>query len=154
MKDDKHPPSEQAGTPESPATLDSEAQRLGLREVRAWVRDKSPKSRSAAAERTKRSREKAERLGVKQLSVPLPTELHEPIKALAARVRAGEPIPLVWADLAPAESGTREPASAQASTESRTPAPAPVQATLTSPGGWREWLLRWLLPRRLRALIE
>lgn len=140
MKDDKHPPSEQAGTPENPATLDSETQRLGLREVRAWVRDKSPKSRSAAAERTKRSREKAERLGVKQLSVPLPTELHEPIKALAARVRAGEPIALVWADLAPAES--------------RKPAPAPVQATLTSPGGWREWLLQWLLPRRLRALIE
>lgn len=140
MKDDNHPPSEQTVIPENPAELAAEAQRLGLRLTRAWVQDKPAKSRSPAAERTKRHREKAERLGIKQLSVSLPVDLHGPVKALATRVQAGEPVAQVWADLAPAES--------------RTSAPASVQAASTNSGGWRGWLLRWLLPRRLRVLIE
>lgn len=125
---------------ETPADIAAAAQRLGLKPVRAWVPDNPAKPRSSSAERTRRSREKAEQQGHKQLSVSLPIDLHERIKALAARIRAGEPEAQVWADLSPEQKPIPDPAS-----------PLPVPAKLR---GWRWWLLRWLLPSDLRILIE
>jgi hypothetical protein len=101
--------------------------------------DEASKSRSAGAKRTKRARENAALQGNKQLSVTLPAELHEPVKTLAARIRAGEPAALVWADLAPANY--------------QVPNPVNTLHSLTSLVGWRRWLLRLLLPAELRALI-
>ncbi|MHB1236073.1 MAG: hypothetical protein ACYCY7_00770 [Gallionella sp.] len=133
-------PVEETLRPDEPADLAAAAHSLGLMQVRAWVPDKTDKARTAAAKRTKRSRENAERQGVKQVSVTLPTELHEPIKALAARIRAGEPAALVWLDLAHAYNQKSAPASLL-------PAPAKLL-------GWRGWLLRRLLPLELRDLIR
>jgi hypothetical protein len=131
---------EQPVSAETPADIAAAARHLGLKPVRAWVPDSTGKPRSATAERTKRSREKAEQQGIKQLSVLLPADLHESVKALAARVRAGEPAASVWADLSPTQ--------AKAPTPPRQP---PLESALH---GWRRWLLRWLLPSELRALID
>lgn len=139
LLNDNSGPSEEA-SPENPVELAAAAQSLGLRQVRAWVPDKSPKSQSASAQRSKRSRENSEQQGVKQLSVTLPTDLHDRVKSLAARIRAGEPAALVWADLSPAQNQT----------------PTPV-IPLSAQGkrlGWRRWLLRWLLPTGLKRLIK
>lgn len=133
--------SEEALSPQDPAILADAARNLGLRQVRAWMQDdKVPKACSAGAKRTKRSRKNAERQGVKQVSVTLPTELHDQVKTLAARIRAGEPAALVWADLA----SVQNPMSA-----STRLSPTPVKLL-----GWRRWLLRWLLPAELRAWIS
>lgn len=121
------------------ADLSAAARDLGLRQVRAWVPDKNKKAHSAGAERTKRSREKAAQQGKKQLSITLPAELHEPVKALAARIRAGEPPDLVWADLARGYN--------------QIPASASLPSAPTKLMGWRRWLLLWLLPTDLRTLI-
>lgn len=142
-------------SPENHAEIDAAAQRLGLRSVRAWVPNNHGKSRSAGAERTKRSRKKAEQQGLKQLSVSLPTNLHEPVKALAARIRAGEPAAEVWADLSPAQAQALNPPGPPNPPippgPPTPPSPPPAQA---KPRGWRRWLLRWLLPSELRALID
>lgn len=129
--------SETAQPLEGPVDLATAAQNLGLRQVEAWVADGPRKARSAGADRTKRSRAAAEKRGVKQLSVPLPIVLHETVKAMAARACAGELAAEVWADLSPAQH--------------RAPSLPPVKAQLR---GWRRWLLRWLLPPELKALIE
>ncbi|WP_413438188.1 hypothetical protein ACFDAU_00855 [Sulfuriferula sp. GW1] len=124
----------------SPNELVAAAHSLGLRQVRAWVPDNTDKARTAGAKRTKRSRENAKLQGVKQVSVTLPTELHDQVKTLAARIRAGEPAAMVWADLA----SVQNPMSASTSLS-----PTPVKLL-----GWRRWLLRWLLPAELRAWIS
>lgn len=134
------PQSDETLSSAEPAELAAAAQRLGLRQVRAWMPDEASKSRSAGAKRTKRSRENAALQGNKQLSVTLPAELHEPVKVLAARVRAGEPAALVWADLSPAQK--------------QTPTQASLPPVLAKPLGWRRWLLRWLLPAEFKSLIN
>lgn len=136
-------------SPENPADIAAAARHLGLTPVRAWVPNTSRKPRSAGAERTKRSREKAEQQGLKQLSVLLPADLHEPVKALAARVRTGEPAAEVWADLSPAQAHVPSPPGPP--NPPSPPSPPPAQAKLR---GWRRWLLRWLLPSELRSLID
>lgn len=133
-------PVEETLRPDEPADLAAAAHSLGLMQVRAWVPNNTDKARTAGAKRTKRSRETAEQQGVKQLSVTLPIELHDQVKAWATRIRAGESAALVWADLASAQN----PLSASMSLS-----PTPVKLL-----GWRRWLLRWLLPTELRAWIS
>lgn len=138
--------------PENHVDIDAAARHLGMTPVRAWVPNTSRKPRSAGAERTKRSREKAEQQGLKQLSVLLPADLHEPVKALAARVRTGEPAAEVWADLSPAQAQATNPSGpSNPPIPPGPPSPPPAQVKLR---GWRRWLLRWLLPAELKALIE
>jgi len=60
------------------------ARSLGLKSVRAWVPDIQKKNKTDGAQRTKRSLEKAENQGLKQLSITLPAELHPMLKTLAA----------------------------------------------------------------------
>lgn len=134
------PQMDEASSSGEPAELAAAAHRLGLRQVRAWMPDEASKSRSAGAKRTKRARENAALQGNKQLSVTLPAELHEPVKALAARIRAGEPAAQVWADLSPAQN--------------QTPTQASLPRVLAKPLGWRRWLLRWLLPSEYKGLVE
>lgn len=155
---------------EAPAYIDTAARHLGLKPVRAWVPDNPAKPRSSSAERTRRSREKAKQQGIEPLSVLLPVDLHEPVKALAVRVREGELAAEVWADLLkhmkvltvraqPGEiaakiSSDLSPAQPQASSPPGQPNPTSPSAAQAKPRGWRCWLLRWLLPPELRALID
>lgn len=139
-------------SPENPEDIAAAARHLGLTPVRAWVPNNPHKPRSAGAERTRRSREKAEQQGLKQLSVLLPADLHEPVKALAARIRTGEPAAEVWADLSPAQAqAPNPPGPPNPPIPPGPPSPPPAQAKLR---GWRRWLLRWLLPSELRALVD
>lgn len=138
--------------PENPADIATAARHLGLTPVRAWVPNNLRKPRSAGAERTRRSREKAEQQGLKQLSVLLPADLHEPVKALAARVRTGEPVAEVWAELSPAQAQAPYPPGPP--NPPIPPGPPSTPLAQTKLRGWRRWLLRWLLPSELRALID
>lgn len=86
---------------------------LGLKSVRAWVVDEHKKARTAAGERSQRSRAKGELRGFKQLSITFPTELHPMLKTLAARTKAGEPAPAVLAELWPELSAASADTSAK-----------------------------------------
>ncbi len=123
---------------DAPADVADAARELGLKPVRAWVADESKKDGTAGAQRTRRSREKAEQHGLKQLSVTLPVELHAMVKTLAARTKAGEPPGAVMAELLPAVVPVRTGAAAQGNEAST--------AWMDSLPAWRRWLLRWLLP--------
>lgn len=68
----------------------------GLAPVQAFVRTKQGK----AALRAQRHKEKQEALGVRQVNVMAPEEAQEPIKQIAARTKAGEPLEVVLRDLA------------------------------------------------------
>lgn len=115
--------------------MSSAARRLGLKPVRAWVPDATQKDKTSAAERTKRARIKAEGLGVKQLSVALPTDLHQPVKNMAARIKAGESIASAIVELLP----DAVPATSM---------PPLQRVSLSGMASWRRWLLRWLLPAK------
>lgn len=132
-------------SPENHVDIADAARHLGLTPVRAWVPNTSRKPRSSGAERTKRSREKAEQQGLKQLSVLLRVDLHELVKSLAVRSRGEESAPELWAALSPTQAHAPSPPSPPS-----VPSPPPAQAKLH---GWRRWLLRWLLPPELKALI-
>lgn len=109
---------------------------LGLKPVQAYLPDEAAKKqRSAGAERTKRAREKAQAQGVKQVSISLPVELHEKVRELSRRTRAGEEADTVWAELGP-------PATAAKPAESL-PSP-PLLELLQALPSWRRWLLRLL----------
>lgn len=86
---------------DTPPDVAGAARELGLKPVRAWVPDETKKTRTAGAERVRRSRAKAEQRGLKQLSITVPEELHPALKTLAARTKAGEPAPAVLAELLP-----------------------------------------------------
>ena len=122
-----------------PLDVAGAARELGLKPVRAWVTDEKQKARSAGAERVRRSREKAEQQGLKQLSITVPAELHPALKTLAVRTKAGEPADAVLAELflKPVVS-CPDVADAQ---------PGATLAWLEALPSWRRWLLRWLLPR-------
>jgi hypothetical protein len=122
----------------TPPNVADAARELGLKPVRAWVPDETKREGTAGARRTRRSREKAEQHGLKQLSVTLPVELHAMVKTLAARTKAGEAPETVMAELLPAVSPLRMEGAAQ-----NIEAPT---AWLDSLPAWRRWLLRWLLP--------
>lgn len=149
---------------ENPADIAAAARHLGLKPVRAWVPDNPAKPRSSSAERTRRSRTKAEQQGLKSLSVLLPVDLHEPVKALAVRVRAGELPAEVWAGLlehvkalvvrAPAGEPAAKTVADLSLAQAQAPSPPSLPTTHAKPRGWRLWLLRWLLPSELRALID
>ena len=122
-----------------PLDVADAARELGLKPVRAWVPDDKQKARSAGAERVRRCREKAEKHGLKQLSITVPEELHPALKTLAARMKAGEPADAVLAQLFPKQAVS-------------CPGVADSQAILLiswvdALPAWRRWLLRWLLPR-------
>lgn len=115
----------------------------GLAPVRAYVRTRAGK----AATRQQRHREKLENEGVKQVNIVAPAEAHPVIKALAERLRQGEDVQAVLRDLA------RDGATAAPEAKPQ-PRPKPRPATEADPvaevierGGWRAWLLRWLLGR-------
>lgn len=115
----------------------------GLTPVRAFVRTRAGK----AATRQQRHREKLENEGVKQVNILAPAEAHPVIKALAERLRQGEDVQAVLRDLARPGATTAPEAKPQ-------PRPKPKPATEADPvaevierGGWRAWLLRWLLGR-------
>lgn len=121
-----------------PEDVADAARELGLKLIRAWVRDESKKAGTAGAQRTRRCREKAEQQDLKQLSVTLPVELHALVKALAARRKAGEPPEAVVAELVRAASPSCKGPDAQNS--------GTAIAWLDSLPAWGRWLLRWLLP--------
>jgi len=123
---------------EMPTNVADAARELGLKRVQAWVPDETKKGGTSGALRTRRSREKAEQQGLKQLSVTLPVELHAMVKTLAARTKAGEQPEAVLAELLPAASPLRIEAAPQNIAASA--------AWLDSLPAWRRWLLRWLLP--------
>lgn len=105
---------------EAAAFLDDEQLKAGgLAPVQAWVRTKSGKSAQAA--RRHRSREKRGTEGVRQISVTAPEEVHDVIKTIAERTRAGEALSEVLTHLAPTHDMTAVEAAIQAaaSTEVR-----------------------------------
>lgn len=113
----------------------------GLTPVRAFVRTRAGK----AATRQQKHREKLESVGIRQVNIQAPAEAHPVIKALAERLREGEDLQAVLRDLA--KNGT--PAAPTAPAPSAKPKPAAVDpvAEVIGRGGWRAWLLRWLLGR-------
>lgn len=100
--------------------IESAALSLGLERIPAWVAKKPEK---AGAKRSKRAREKAATLGVKQLSVSLPEAIHPLVKQMAVRLKEGEPIESAAAELMPG-----------------------IRSSLSAIPFWRRLLLRWLLP--------
>lgn len=114
------------------------ARELGLKPVRAWVTDEKKKSGTVGAERVRRSRAKGEELGLKQLSITAPIELHPMLKTLAARTKAGEPVNAVLAELVP-QSGSASLDSAKERSDF-------FAAWLDTLPAWRRWVLRLLLP--------
>lgn len=115
----------------------------GFAPVRAYVRTKAGK----AATRQRKHREKLENEGVKQVNILAPAEAHPVIKALAERLRQGEDVQAVLRDLA-------KDGAPAAPAPGAKPQPKPRPATTADPvaqvierGGWRAWLLRWLLGR-------
>lgn len=129
-----------ADTPVNDMPLDvaGAARELGLKPVRAWVSDEKQKVRSAGAERVRRSREKAEQLGFKQLSITVPAELHHALKSLAARTKAGEPVDVVLAELF---TKIQIPCPRVADEQ-----PTTIFSWLDTLPAWRRWLLLRLLP--------
>ena len=116
----------------------------GLAPVRAYVRTKAGK----AATRQQRHREKLESAGIRQVNIQAPAEAHPVIKALAERLRQGEDLQAVLADLARDGSTVAPEAKPEPRPKPR-PAPTPADpvAEVIERGGWRAWLLRWLLGR-------
>lgn len=112
----------------------------GFAPVRAYVRTKAGK----AATRQRKHREKLENEGVRQVNLMAPVEAHPVIKALAERLRQGEDLQTVLRDLA--KGGA--PAAPEAKPRPKPkPEPADPVAEVIGRGGWRAWLLRWLLRR-------
>ncbi|RQW27243.1 hypothetical protein EHS17_08160 [Rhodobacteraceae bacterium CH30] len=138
-----------------PAKLRQRASELGLKPVSAWVeREQLPHERSVAAERVRRSREKAEQSGLKQLSITVPLALHPVLKTLAARTKAGEPVEAVVAELFP-QLPARLPADSKVGAGAGTGVGTGTGAGfgvgaveadwLAGLPLWRRWLLRYLL---------
>lgn len=130
--------------------INSAARGLGLKPVRAWVPDGTKNNRNANAARTKRSREKAEAQGLRQLSITLPAALHPMLRTLAARTKAGESVENVVADLidkrAP-QHGDQAPAAQTAGAGAATP-------TIRNLPAWRRALIWWLLTPDLRRTLD
>jgi hypothetical protein len=118
----------------------------GFAPVRAYVRTRAGK----AATRQQRHREKLQDEGVKQVNVQAPAEAHPVIRALAERLRQGEDLQAVLRDLAktgaPAAPDAKPQPQPQPQPRPRPAASDPV-AEVIQRGGWRAWLLRWLLGR-------
>lgn len=124
--------------------VDDAARNLGLKPVRAWVAAEK-KASSPGAERVRRSRERAEESGLKQISVTLPTELHPMLKTLATRTKAGEPVLSVLTELVPdLQSSASTPAAGL----------QPAARERGQLSAWRLWLLRWLLPSDYREWLN
>lgn len=134
-----NPTAADTATNDMPLDVAGAARELGLKPVRAWVPDEKLKVRSAGAERVRRSREKSEQQGLKQLSITVPEELHPALKTLATRTKAGEPADTVLAELFPTP-GNSCPSTGNAQ-------PNTILFWLDALPAWRRWLLRWLLPR-------
>jgi len=125
------------------------ARHLGLKPVRAWVSD-DQKPRTSVAKRTKRSREKAEMLGYKQLSITLQTELHPFVRTLAARTKAGEPADAVLSDLLPCGHTT----SRVGHTSEPVDCLSRIPSLLKELPAWRRWLVQLLLAPLLRQKVS
>lgn len=124
--------------------LGTMARSLGLKPVRAWIPDATLKNAKSGAARTQWSRAKAESLGLKQISVTLPAELHPLLKDFATRTKMGEPALLVLSELVTRMQPSVKPAVLPTSLK-ETPTQKHVVLVAVLPW-WRRWLLRWLLP--------
>lgn len=120
------------------------ARGLGLKSVRAWVQDERKKASTAGAERVRLSRARGEELGLKQLSITAPIELHPMLKTLAARTKSGEPASGVLAELA-SQAGGLPVETAKERSDS-------LASWLVTLPAWRRWLLRWILPSGVTRL--
>lgn len=112
----------------------------GLTPVRAYVRTRAGK----AASRQQRHRKKLESGGAKQVNIVAPVEAHPVLKVLAERLREGEDLQAVLRDLA--KTGAQTSAAAPRNKPKPTVEADPVNQVIER-GGWRAWLLRWLLGR-------
>lgn len=135
------------------------AKALGFEPTQAWVLANPPeKPRSPAAERVKKSRERAKEKGIAQLNVSLPAGLHGFVRELAKRTRAGDSLEAAVADLVPSISVPALPNSPQPLMVLQ-PAVSPSQAQLqpsTPPRltdlpvwpalpAWKRWLVSRLI---------
>jgi hypothetical protein len=121
-------PNTELGTPDD---INTTAKVLGFKQIRAWVADAPSPKATNAAERTRRTRKKAEAAGIRQLSIAVPIAQHTLFKTMAEQMRSGLPVEICLRSHLDAAS----PAPA-------TPAiPLPLEVP-----GWRGWLLKMLLP--------
>jgi len=132
------------GRSDIPFDVAGAARELGLIPIRAWVADQKKKDGTSGADRTRRSREKAEQQGLKQLSITLPADLHPKLKTFAARTKSGEPPEAVLAELFTPSCTPNEYATDKSSDSSAT--------WLDALPAWRRWLLRWLMPSSITKL--
>lgn len=153
MKDPALPTADMADTStQDTVELTAAARHLGLKPVRAWVPDDATvKPRTAGAARTKRAREKARALGLKQLSVTIPATLHPIIKTLAARTTDGEPVDKVLKELLlQLIDNTNTPINASSSSHNANWAKCDF-GNLTP---WRRWLVKKLLALLINGSVE
>ena len=122
-------------------TVDDTVRELGFKPVRAWIPDVKKKADTVGAKRTRRCREHAEQLGLKQLSVTLPVELHPKLKTLAARTKNGESPEAVLAELYPSLCESHKDTGDNNSDSSN--------RWINTLPAWRRCLVRWLLPSEI-----
>jgi hypothetical protein len=118
----------------APDDINTTAKELGFKQIRAWVADAPSPKATNAAERTRRTRKKAEAAGIRQLSIAVPIAQHTLFKTMAEQMRSGLPV----------EICLRSHLGAAL--------PAPVTPQLPPSlelSGWRGWLLKMLLPNGL-----
>ncbi len=141
-----HEPTQSDAAPaeDCAADLASAARGIGMRPVRAWIPDEQTKKCTGGAQRTKRSRAKAEENGMKQLSVSLPIAIHPLVKALAQRSKAGESAEAILRELLP--SSSPKPNLSTAKPEQR--------PTLQAMPKWKRWLLMKLLPAEFLSTLS
>lgn len=118
------------------------AKQLGFQPTQAWVLANPPtKPRSRAAERVKKSRDRAKEKGLGQLNVCMPESLHGFVREFAKRTSAGASPEAALADLVPPISAVVTPRPAQ-------PLAIPTLTGLpewpTLPR-WKRWLVGHLL---------
>lgn len=135
------------------------AKALGFKPTQAWVLTNPPKKASSpAAERVKRSRERAKERGIEQLNVPMPKKLHGLMRELAKRTSAGDSfeaavVALVPSISAPASPNSPQPLMVPQATvlpsqpqlqPSTTPRLTDLPAWPTLPA-WKRWLVSRLI---------
>lgn len=117
------------------------AKQLGFEPTQAWVLVNPPKPRSPAAERVKKSRDRAREKGIAPLNVPMPQALHGFVREFAKRTCAGASPEAALADLVPSISAAVTPSPAQ-------PLAIPVLTDLPvwpALPAWKRWLVGHLL---------
>lgn len=118
------------------------AKALGFKPTQAWVLTNPPKKASSpAAERVKRSRERAKERGIEQLNVAMPKKLHGLMRGLAKRTSAGDSFEAAVVALVPSISVPASPTSPQPLATPRV-TDLPVWPALPA---WKRWLVSRLI---------